>query len=56
MTVRRSTYLLEAGIKINGDRTIEDWNVAVYNDTDFKLRNAFERWSNGINNMTDNEG
>ena len=26
------------------------------NDTDFKLRNAFERWSNGINNMTDNEG
>ena len=26
------------------------------NDTNFKLRNAFERWSNGINNMTDNEG
>ena len=43
-------------IKIAGDRTIEDWNVTVYNDTDFKLRNAFERWSNGINNMTDNEG
>ena len=43
-------------IKIAGDRTIEDWNVTVYNDTDFKLRNSFERWSNGINNMTDNEG
>ena len=43
-------------IKIAGDRTIEDWSVTVYNDTDFKLRNAFERWSNGINNMTDNEG
>jgi hypothetical protein len=26
------------------------------NDTNFKLRNAFERWQNGINNMTDNEG
>ena len=21
-----------------------------------KLRNAFERWQNGINNMSDNEG
>ena len=43
-------------VKIAGDRTIEDWNVTVYNDTNFKLRNAFERWMNGINNMTDNEG
>ena len=43
-------------IKIAGDRTIPSWSVTVYNDTDFKLRNAFERWSNGINNMTDNEG
>ena len=38
------------------DMAIEDWSVTVYNDTDFKLRNAFERWSNGINNLTDNEG
>ena len=43
-------------IKIAGDRTFEDWNVTVINDTDFKVRNAFERWQNGINNMTDNEG
>ena len=43
-------------IKISGDRTIEDWSVTCYNDTDFKLRNAFERWSNGINNLKDNEG
>ena len=43
-------------IKIAGDRTIEDWAVTCYNDTDFKLRNAFERWSNGINNATDGEG
>jgi len=43
-------------IKIAGDRTIGDWSVTVYNDTNFKLRNAFERWQNGINNMTDNEG
>ena len=43
-------------IKIAGDRTIADWKVTAYNDTNFKLRNAFERWQNGINNMTDNEG
>ena len=43
-------------IKIAGDRTFEDWTITVLNDTNFKLRNAFERWSNGINNMTDNEG
>ena len=30
--------------------------MKVINDTNFKLYNAFERWSNGINNMTDNEG
>ena len=43
-------------IKIAGDRTFADWAVTVLNDTNFKLRNAFERWQNGINNMTDNEG
>ena len=43
-------------IKIAGDRTIDAWSVTVYNDTNFRLRNAFERWQNGINNMTDNEG
>ena len=43
-------------IKIAGDRTIAEWGITVLNDTNFKLRNAFERWQNGINNMTDNEG
>ena len=43
-------------IKIAGDRTIPAWSVTVYNDTNFKLRDAFERWQNGINNMSDNEG
>ena len=43
-------------IKIAGDRTFADWTVTVYNDTNFKVRNAFERWQNGINNMSDNEG
>ena len=43
-------------IKLAGDRTIPAWQITVLNDTNFKLRNAFERWQNGINNMTDNEG
>jgi len=43
-------------IKIAGDRTFATWSVTVLNDTNFKLRNAFERWQNGINNMTDGEG
>src|SRR5210317_66198 len=43
-------------IKIAGDRTFGDWTITVLNDTNFKLRNAFERWQNGINNMSDNEG
>ena len=43
-------------IKIAGDTTFASWSINVLNDTNFKLRNAFERWQNGINNMTDNEG
>lgn len=33
-------------IKLQGDRMYEDWNVRVYNDEDFKVRNAFEAWQN----------
>ena len=43
-------------LNIAGDRTFEPWTITVLNDTDFKLYRAFERWMNGINNMTDNEG
>ena len=44
-------------LKLTGDsRTFTDWTMTVLNDTDFKLYKAFERWMNGMNNMTDNEG
>ena len=43
-------------LQIAGDRTFEPWSITVLNDTDFKLYRGFERWMNGINNMTDNEG
>ena len=44
-------------LKLAGDsRTFADWSLTILNDTDFKLYRAFERWMNGINNITDNEG
>ena len=41
---------------VAGDRTFEEWSTTVLNDTDFKIYRAVERWLNGINNMSDNEG
>ena len=41
---------------VAGDRTFDTWSTTVLNDTDFKIYRATERWLNGINNMTDNEG
>ena len=43
-------------LQIAGDRTFNPWAITVLNDTDFKIYRAMERWMNGINNMTDNEG
>lgn len=36
-------------LKIAGDRTFDVWTITVINDIDFSIRNAFERWMNGIN-------
>ena len=41
---------------IAGDRVFDAWTTTVFNDTDFLLRNAFERWMNGINALSDNSG
>lgn len=43
-------------LKIAGDRTFETWTVTVLNDTDFNVRNAMERWMNGINAHSANTG
>ena len=43
-------------LNIAGDRTFNPFSITVLNDTDFKIYRAMERWMNGINNMTDNEG
>jgi hypothetical protein len=36
-------------LKFEGNRTFADWTITVINDEDFVVRNAFERWMNGIN-------
>ena len=44
-------------IYVTGDRPAPDtWTVTFYNDTDFMIRNAMERWHNGINNFRENTG
>lgn len=43
-------------LQVAGDRTFEPWTITVLNDTDFKIRNAFERWMNGINQHNANTG
>jgi hypothetical protein len=36
-------------LKFAGNRTFADWTITIVNDEDFIIRNAFERWLNGIN-------
>jgi hypothetical protein len=43
-------------LQIAGDRTFEPWTITIINDTDFKIRDAFERWMNGINQHSANTG
>lgn len=43
-------------LKIAGDRSFDPWTITVLNDTTFRLRNAFEKWSNYINRFDDNSG
>ena len=42
---------------VSGDRPApETWTTTFYNDTDFMVRNAMERWHNGINDFANNTG
>ena len=44
-------------IYVAGDRPApETWTTTFYNDTDFMVRNAMERWHNGINDFANNTG
>lgn len=43
-------------LKLAGDRTFDEWSATFVNDTDFALRDAFERWHNAINGYNSNTG
>jgi hypothetical protein len=45
-------------IYMTGDRETSagEWTTTFYMDTDYMIRNALERWSNGMNDFADNTG
>ena len=43
-------------LKIAGDRTFDVWTPTIINDTGFDVRNAMERWMNGMNAHNENTG
>jgi len=43
-------------LKMAGDRTFDVWTATIINDTDFKIRNAMERWMSGIGGHSENVG
>lgn len=43
-------------LKVSGDRTFAPWTITVINDTDFTIRNSFEKWMNFMNRNDDNAG
>ena len=42
--------------KVAGDRTVDVWTVTVINDEDFTFRNAFEKWTELIAQLSNNQG
>lgn len=42
-------------INVAGEREFQPWTVAVYNEN-FMIRDTFERWMHGINNLENNTG
>jgi len=43
-------------LNMAGDRTFNPWSVTIINDTNFDVRNAMERWMNGMNSHSANTG
>jgi hypothetical protein len=43
-------------LKVAGDRSFDPWTVTILNDTGFEVRDAMERWMNGINAHSANTG
>src|SRR5210317_40314 len=53
-----NTQVFYRGRQVNfaGERTFAPWTITAYNDTTFAVRNALERWSDGIMNHSQTDG
>ena len=53
-----NTQILYRGRQVNfaGERSFAPWSVTIYNDTTFTIRNALERWSDGVMNNAQTNG
>lgn len=49
-----TVYYMGREVKLRGNRVFPEWTVTVYNDNDFKVKNAFERWMNAMNSHAGN--
>jgi|TARA_A100001234_G_scaffold213241_1_gene215604 hypothetical protein len=43
-------------LKVAGDRTFDTWTVTVINDEDFRIRHAFEAWTNLLSKLDNATG
>ena len=43
-------------LKVAGDRTFDTWTITIINDENFKLRSAFEQWSNTMTRLDNGMG
>lgn len=43
-------------VPLAGERTFQPWTITIINDTDFLIRDAFEKWMQVINNVKNNTG
>ena len=43
-------------LPIAGDRNFDPWTVTIINDTNFRIREAMEVWSNSINDLQTSQG
>jgi len=51
-----TTNFLGRPMRLAGERDFPEWNIQVLNDTNWALRNAFEKWSDIISTIESHKG
>jgi hypothetical protein len=50
------TWFRGRAVHFAGERTFQPWGISIYNDNDFTVRNAFEKWVEEISHGKDTNG